>query len=183
METAFMRSPALNRRPNQTLFSEQALLNCALSDCQGGDYGDVITQAYYTGLTDAWRTGYHHRRERCTPFPPVARPSGLCQSYDLEDDETIQRVILERGPAAMSFNAEDKDFQLLVGSWNRDCTYNNYTTHAMTTVGWDEHHFIVKNSWGRGWGVDGYLYLKKDGTERCAFRTRMVVPSFKADDE
>jgi len=33
--------------------------------------------------------------------------------------------------------------------------------HAVVAVGYDEHkkHFIVRNSWGRGWGDRGYFYL------------------------
>lgn len=31
--------------------------------------------------------------------------------------------------------------------------------HAMIVVGMTANHFIVKNSWGRGWGDDGYGYF------------------------
>ena len=36
--------------------------------------------------------------------------------------------------------------------------------HAMLIVGYNKRQevFIVRNSWGAGWGVGGYCYLKND---------------------
>lgn len=31
--------------------------------------------------------------------------------------------------------------------------------HAMLMVGYNETHFIVRNSWGAGWGEQGYCYM------------------------
>ena len=31
--------------------------------------------------------------------------------------------------------------------------------HAMLIVGYNETHFIVRNSWGPGWGEQGYCYI------------------------
>ncbi|CAF1343584.1 unnamed protein product [Adineta ricciae] len=37
-------------------------------------------------------------------------------------------------------------------------------THAVLVVGYDDRtrHFIVRNSWGRDWGIDGYFYIPYD---------------------
>lgn len=54
--------------------------------------------------------------------------------------------------------------------------------HAMLVVGYNrsEQYFIVKNSWGRGWGHDGYAYLHYDLVRSCfkyGFVVDSVVPS------
>ncbi len=37
-------------------------------------------------------------------------------------------------------------------------------THAVMAVGYDDaaRHFIIRNSWGPGWGLQGYFYLPYD---------------------
>jgi len=39
--------------------------------------------------------------------------------------------------------------------------------HAVTVVGVFDDHFLVRNSWGAGWGDDGYIRIARtaDGTE------------------
>ncbi len=38
----------------------------------------------------------------------------------------------------------------------------NYGGHAVTIVGYNDHGFIFKNSWGTQWGDDGYGYISFD---------------------
>ena len=53
---------------------------------------------------------------------------------------------------------------------NRSCPYQPGTSnHAVTIVGWGQtlsgvKYWIVKNSWGRSWGMDGYAYIKRGGS-------------------
>jgi len=44
---------------------------------------------------------------------------------------------------------------------------NNYSSyhiggHAIAIVGYDSEHFIVRNSWGEGWGDKGFAYASYD---------------------
>ncbi len=50
--------------------------------------------------------------------------------------------------------------------------------HAMLVVGYNRpsQYFIVKNSWGRGWGHDGYAYLHYNLVRSC-FKYGFVVDS------
>ncbi|MBD3181275.1 hypothetical protein GF312_03215 [Candidatus Poribacteria bacterium] len=50
--------------------------------------------------------------------------------------------------------------------------------HAMLLVGYNslEQYFIVKNSWGRGWGHNGYAYLHYNLARSC-FKYGFVVDS------
>ena len=68
------------------------------------------------------------------------------------------------------------------------CTSNPYTNHAVTIVGYGrdydvphcEHYWLVKNSWGEGWGENGYMRVCADddmfelGT--CNIRTKPIIP-------
>ncbi len=41
--------------------------------------------------------------------------------------------------------------------------------HAITVVGWNDpgQYFIVKNSWGTGWGLNGYFYIAYSELSDC----------------
>ena len=87
----------------------------------------------------------------------------LCQGYDIvigiwvswddrNNDGILDPVLNERG-APVGFGG-----------------------HAMLVVGYNrpEQYFIVKNSWGRGWGHDGYAYFHYNLIRSC-FKYGFVV--------
>ena len=39
--------------------------------------------------------------------------------------------------------------------------------HAVAVVGYDENGFIIRNSWGDNYGIDGYSYITDDDTLKC----------------
>lgn len=44
-----------------------------------------------------------------------------------------------------------------------DTTNESNLNHAITVVGYDaDGNFIAKNSWGKSWGVNGFMNLSKD---------------------
>lgn len=47
--------------------------------------------------------------------------------------------------------------------------------HAMLIVGYTKDAWILKNWWGRHWGVNGYMYLRK-GRNRCAVARYAAYP-------
>lgn len=53
------------------------------------------------------------------------------------------------------------------GVYDGDCSSNpNDINHAVLIVGYASqgsvHYWIVKNSWGTSWGVQGYTYIKRN---------------------
>ena len=45
--------------------------------------------------------------------------------------------------------------------------------HAVTIVGYTTNAWIIKNSWGPGWGDNGYLYLER-GKNACGIAEYLV---------
>tara|TARA_B110000285_G_scaffold157237_1_gene175418 strand:+ start:2267 stop:3187 length:921 start_codon:yes stop_codon:yes gene_type:complete len=60
---------------------------------------------------------------------------------------------------------------------------SNDIDHAVTIIGYTNDAWIIKNSWGPEWGVNGYLYLER-GKNACGVAEYMVYidsayPNFK----
>jgi len=37
--------------------------------------------------------------------------------------------------------------------------------HAVLAIGYTKNYYIIKNSWGMGWGIAGYIYLGRNNNE------------------
>jgi C1A family cysteine protease/putative hemolysin len=77
--------------------------------------------------------------------------------------DDVKQRLHEHGPLSISVDANDE--------WSSDYDGHVITTgsghnHAVTLVGWDDTadpangYWIIKNSWGSGWGISGYVKLK-----------------------
>jgi C1A family cysteine protease len=61
---------------------------------------------------------------------------------------------------------ESRNFQFYSGDGIYDGPCGTELDHAMNIVGYGERegkkYWILKNSWGKSWGDDGYMYIAKD---------------------
>ncbi|TAM47822.1 MAG: hypothetical protein EPN53_11130 [Acidobacteria bacterium] len=72
----------------------------------------------------------------------------------------IKQAILTYG-AVTAYVYVDRTFQAYTGGvYNNTKTYR-YTNHQIQLVGWDDSKsaWLLKNSWGTGWGIDGYMWI------------------------
>lgn len=55
-----------------------------------------------------------------------------------------------------------------VFSCSSDDSTKYYTmNHAVVLVGYTATEWIIKNSWGTGYGVEGYIYVSRNATQNC----------------
>ena len=70
------------------------------------------------------------------------------------------------GPVAVAIDASDSTFQLYSSGIYNTCGTN--LDHAVLAVGYGSNsagdYWIVKNSWGTGWGMSGYVYIGRDNS-------------------
>jgi C1A family cysteine protease len=91
--------------------------------------------------------------------------------------EAIKNRVLNHGPVATTFTVYD-DFRYYTGGCYEH-EGNDPINHAVVIIGWNdsmcsgEGAWLVKNSWGTDWGLDGYFYIKY-GTCNVGYSTQAV---------
>ncbi|MBN1885866.1 MAG: hypothetical protein JW876_10145, partial [Candidatus Krumholzibacteriota bacterium] len=96
------------------------------------------------------------------------------------DVEAIKTAVMTYGPAYTSFYASFPGFSSYDGSYCLTYAGTEDPNHAVLIVGWDDAMcsgngaWIVKNSWGTGWGDNGYFYIQY-GSARIGSNTNVIT--------
>lgn len=85
-------------------------------------------------------------------------------------------AIIRYGPI-FGAAAFDKRFQFLRGVYHGSCRQSRkHLHHSIVIVGWTRKNWIIKNSWNKDWGIDGYLYLPKNKPNNCGIGWIVAAP-------
>ena len=96
----------------------------------------------------------------------------------METDEELKSLIYHHGPvsAAINITTIPKGIKDKFNGWCPSDPSNS--EHYVLIVGWEPHYWITKNSWGPEYGLDGYLYLRRDVPNKCGLFNDLVFPFF-----
>ena len=129
--------------------SEQQMVSCSgAGSCSGGNPGGALAYITNAGVVDELCFPSSGTDEPCANMCPV--PDELIQitayhTVPRNSEDTLKGSIIEYGPIAFG-----------ISSW----------WHCMVGVGYERDTldggtiWILKNSWGTGWGENGYGYIK-----------------------
>lgn len=147
--------------------SEQAIVDCNTwgAGCGGGwmgaaydvfiSYGAVAEECVPYEASDS----YPCTQGSCGPLARIAD-----YTYIPNVVAQIKQAVYEIGPVTTGFYVHDNFYNYTGGCWSAD--YSEAPNHGMLIVGWDDTAcggdgaWIVKNSWGPNWGLDGYCYIR-----------------------
>lgn len=149
-------------------FSEQDLVSCSpAGTCAGGNPWTAMNYIMTTGVVT----------EDCFPYTAQDDPCNLCPDYidklamitgfgyvtQGTEDEALIKTALESGPLA-GFMEVYEDFSYYT-SGIYEYTYGAYRGgHGIVIVGFYDDgvdkYWICKNSWGTGWGENGYFNIR-----------------------
>jgi len=146
--------------------SEQNLLNCAstMSTCEGGVVADAYTVLTSKGAVDAAVEPYLGQKSpECMPSSGKMR--ALTWGYVSADEvipstPAIKEALCRYGPIVAAVRAS---FSMLAYGGG---VFNDHEegppTHALAIIGWDDEKgaWLVRNSWGTQWGMNGYMWIK-----------------------
>jgi hypothetical protein len=122
--------------------------------------------SYYTSLgkpicTDTNRT-------------KLPKPLKLVTYNNTSTAEQLQQDLVTYGPISVGVLSSQTSFSSVGRSGLISCTNNvGPIDHAITLVGYNSSHWFIKNSWGTGWGHNGYAYISKSAN--CGIYTYISV--------
>ncbi|KAK7302926.1 hypothetical protein RJT34_13823 [Clitoria ternatea] len=145
--------------------SEQQLMDCAGNShsCFGGyinaafDYillnNGITAEAYYP---------YKRVQGMCMRAPSVARITGFQNVPPNNEQQLLQAVAIQPVTVAIAIDSIFRAYRS--GIFNGPC--QPILNHGVTVVGYGTtqdgtQYWLIKNSWGQGWGEGGYMRLRR----------------------
>ncbi|XP_032903207.1 cathepsin L1-like [Amblyraja radiata] len=174
----------LGKRRHLISLSEQNLLDCDRRShgCRGGLMGYAYEWMKRAGGINSEQTYPYTARQGACRFRTdkivarirAYRSPGRCE-------RCLARAVVKIGPIAVAIDASRRSFQYYKEGvyYDRNCNRRN-VNHAVLVVGYGRlrgrNFWLVKNSWGLGWGDNGYIKMKKDRRNHCGILNYMVYP-------
>lgn len=185
----------------KTILSPQEIVDCSAysQGCEGGFPYLISKYGQDFGILPDEYAPYNATENICRSesYSSYARyyvedywyvgPDGQKAYYGATTEEGMMINILQYGPIAVSFEVY-RDFMQYQHGIYKHVAETEYlapephfvvTNHVVLIVGWGESeqgekYWIVKNSWGTGWGMDGYFWILR-GVDECGIES--LVPS------
>lgn len=168
--------------------SEQHLVSscCSAGDCGGGWPDWAFKYIRSAGVPDEPCFKYIRKNTPCTPCAGWEDRAYKIKNYvyvkPTKDD--FKWALKEYGPVSVVLKAPEDWYYYRQGVYEpvRDVGWAN---HAVLLTGWDDSDgcWFIKNSWGSGWGEQGYARVKYGNLEKYNYAYAVTGIIDHGDDE
>ncbi|OEL16717.1 Ananain [Dichanthelium oligosanthes] len=162
--------------------SEQQVLDCSKTIFKGGKGGRLKNGFRYImdkGITTQDAYPYVAAKRACRSGVQPATKIRNYRSLPATNEKQLARVVANQ-PVSVALHAS-RAFQLYKGGVLTSGGCKGQVNHAVTVVGYGKvaedgtKFWLVKNSWGKKWGEEGYIKLERD-TRTCGVAKFAFVP-------
>jgi cathepsin L len=160
--------------------SEQQVLTCSgAGTCAGGWWDPVYAWMIGTAVGTEADTPYSGVDGPCLQHPPasskVAAWGFVTTKWALPSVDQIKQSLVANGPLAVAVRATPAFQAYRSGVFNENAPGD--INHGVVLVGWDDGRqaWRIKNSWGTGWGEQGYMWIRY-GSNSIGYAATWVKP-------
>jgi len=166
--------------------SEQNLVDCSGSYGNEGCNGGLMTQAMQYIIANGGidtEASYPYTAEDGTCAYNAANSGATLTSFVnvQTGSESDLQVKTQMGPTSVAIDASQSSFQFYQsGVYNEPACSSTQLDHGVLSVGWgvssSTPYWEVKNSWGTGCGMNGYIWMSRNLNNQCGIATMATLP-------
>ncbi|CAG9822076.1 unnamed protein product, partial [Phaedon cochleariae] len=170
--------------------SEQQLLDCSgeygNGDCiAGGDEKASFAYVKDHGIETEAQYPYTGNKTKCM-FDESRTLLNITGYKELPgNEEALKQAIASIGPISVAIDADN--IQLYVGGIYTTKCKTIDINHAVLAVGYGSQstkngtidYWIIKNSWGKTWGEQGYIRIQRNADNLCGIGLESSYPTLK----
>lgn len=170
--------------------SEQELVDCDVTvnqGCRGGfmakAFEFIIKNGGITTEKEYPYKGFDDTCEEQKIKHHAVNITGY-KNVPANDEKSLQAAVAVQ-PVSVAVDASGYEFQLYSnGVFTGYCAHQ--LNHGVTIVGFGEtsgkEYWLVKNSWGAGWGESGYIMLERNSDDNRGKCGIAMMPSYPVKD-
>jgi len=170
--------------------SEQNLVDCSTAEGNEGCNGGLMTAAFdyikkNKGIDTEASYPYSATGPNACKFKPADIGSTITGYTNIASGSEADLVAkITEGPVSVAIDASHSSFQLYSsGVYYEAACSSTALDHGVLAVGYGtdgtKDMYIVKNSWGLGWGNKGFIEMSRNKNNNCGIATMATIPSDK----
>jgi cathepsin L len=187
--TGALEGQYFRRNGKLVSFSEQQLVDCSHAfgnnGCNGGlmDSAFEYLEKYGSETEDDYP--YTAQDGHCHYNQGKVVANSKVKSYtDIEhgSESALVSALATVGPVSVAIDAGHPSFQFYRhGVYNERMCSATHLNHGVLSVGYGNEHgqdyFLVKNSWGKTWGRDGFILMSRNVNNQCGIASMASYPN------
>jgi len=176
---------AIYRRNMNLDLSEQELLDCptgaGVNRCNGNWPEDIYEYQRNQGQTSESLYQYQAKDGTCRA---AGKPRfGKVQDYyraTKGSEAAMKDYVGNYGPSSVIITLDNGFMNYLGGVMNTPCA-STTLDHSVLAVGYGSEngldYWIIKNSWGTGWGDGGFIKMARNAGNMCQIADYVILPT------